>query len=143
MEDIKNAPPIHPPYGPAAPQNPPVNPMPFVSQPIAPVQPSVISQQSTATVPPLIPPPPKKSFPKVFIYVGIAVLILILGFVVFRMFSGKTTTASEITWWGLWEDDKVVSALISEYEVAHPKVKINYIKQSPIDYRERLTNTNT
>lgn len=116
------------------PQNPPNVVMPFQTQTTPPAsQPPV--------VPPIIPPPPKKGFPKIFIYVGVAVLLSILGFVVFRMFSGSTVSNSEITWWGLWEDQNVVSSLISEYEAAHPKVKINYIKQSPIDYRERLTNS--
>jgi ABC-type glycerol-3-phosphate transport system substrate-binding protein len=30
--------------------------------------------------------------------------------------------------------------LIEEYQKTHPRVKINYIRQSPQDYRERLTN---
>lgn len=53
--------------------------------------------------------------------------------------SGISTGA--ITWWGLWEDQSSVQPLIAEYEAQHTGVKINYIKESPQDYRERLTNS--
>ncbi|MDP1710083.1 MAG: extracellular solute-binding protein [bacterium] len=123
MEDLTNAP-----------------PMPFLSQQSIPAQPVV--PPAPTNVPPVIPPPPKKSFPKVFLWVGVGLLALVLVFVVVRLLSSKLKTQnSELTWWGLWEDQNVVASLISEYEVAHPKVKIKYIKQSPIDYRERLTNS--
>lgn len=47
----------------------------------------------------------------------------------------------EITWWGLWEDDTIVRPIISDYESKNPNVKINYIKQSKEDYRQRLINS--
>lgn len=116
------------------PQNPPVNPMPFMPQPTA-------TSQPTVNIPPIIPPPPKKAFSKIIIYIAAGILLLVLGFFLVRMFTGTAATSSEITWWGLWEDENVVSSLIAEYEATNPKVKIKYIKQSPIDYRERLTNS--
>ncbi|OGM05945.1 hypothetical protein A2125_02380 [Candidatus Woesebacteria bacterium GWB1_43_5] len=45
-----------------------------------------------------------------------------------------------VTWWGLWEDENITAPIIAEYEAAHPGVKVSYVKQSQIDYRERLTN---
>lgn len=97
--------------------------------------PPVLPQQ-----PPAIPPPPKKTFPKFIIY-GIAGLLVIVVLVVIgkMFFSKKTSSVANITWWGLWEDQATVSSLISSYESSHPNVKINYIRQSPQDYRERLT----
>lgn len=89
---------------------------------------------------PVVPPPPKKKFPKMLIWVGVGVVVLLLVFFISRLFVSKTTTSAAITWWGLWEDQSVVAPLIAEYEQAHPNVKIEYIKQSPQDYRERLTN---
>lgn len=91
----------------------------------------------TTAVPP--PPPPKKSFPKIFIWIGVVALVLLLIFLITRLLGTKKSTSAELTWWGLWEDENLVTPLISEYEAKNPKVKINYVKQSPKDYRERLT----
>jgi multiple sugar transport system substrate-binding protein len=43
-----------------------------------------------------------------------------------------------LTYWGLWEPETVFNTVISEYQQAHPKVKINYVQHSPKDYRQRL-----
>lgn len=82
------------------------------------------------------------------------ILLILLGVILvgagglfaFKMLSGGglpigTTAPTEVTWWGLWEDENVVGPLIVEYEQANPNVKINYIKQSHTDYRERLVNS--
>ncbi len=106
--------------------------------------PGVTAAPVPAGVPaaPLVPPPPKRKFPKIFIWVGIVLVVLILIFVLFRLFSGGGgAKSSEITWWGLWEDDTIVAPLITEYEAKHPKTKITYVKQSPVDYRERLVSS--
>lgn len=47
----------------------------------------------------------------------------------------------ELTWWGLWEEKSIVEPLIEEYQENHPGVTINYIKQSPQDYRLRLNSS--
>lgn len=46
----------------------------------------------------------------------------------------------EITleYWGLWEDEKIISPLLAEYKTLHPNITINYVKQSKFQYRERL-----
>ena len=98
-------------------------------------------------VPPTIPttaspPPPKKGFPKAIIFVGLGIILLgIIGFVISSLV-GRMGGGGEVNliWWGLWEDDSVVSPLIAEYQQANPNVKIQYVKQSHQDYRERLTN---
>ncbi len=103
------------------------------------VTPGVVQQPAAAPV--VSPPPPKKSFPKALIFVGIGVVVLVIILLVAKLFTskGKSSTAN-LTWWGLWEDESIVSSLISTYESSHPNVKITYIRQSPQDYRERLTN---
>ncbi len=88
----------------------------------------------------ILPPLPKKEFPKILIWVGLGVVVLVLVFVLFRIFAKPATKSSSIVWWSLWEEESNVSSLISEYESSHPNVKITYVKQSPQDYRERLTN---
>ena len=101
------------------------------------IQNPIQSQTSTATA-----AITKKQIPfKIIgIVVGIVVLLLIVFFA-FRFFSNgsKPSTTSEIVWWGLWEDENIVSSAISEYEANNPKVKIKYVRQSKEDYRERLT----
>lgn len=82
---------------------------------------------------------PKKGFPKIFLILGAVVLLLVVGFLIFKALSGLRKGSSEITWWGLWEDASTVQPLIDAYQTQHPGVKINYVKQSPQDYRERLT----
>jgi len=98
-------------------------------------------------VPPTIPttaspPPPKKGFPKAIIFVGLGIILLgIVGFIISSLV-GRMRGGGEVSliWWGLWEDDSVVTPLIAEYQQANPNVKIQYVKQSHQDYRERLTN---
>ncbi len=109
------------------PQNPPT------------VPPVATNPQPAAQPLPIIPPIPKKEFPKILIWIGVVVLVVILGLVIFSLFKKVAPGSSTITWWGLWEDESVVAPLISAYQQSHPNVKITYIKQSPQDYRERLT----
>ncbi len=47
----------------------------------------------------------------------------------------KQTT---LTYWGLWEPNTVFDEVLVEFQTQNPGIKINYIKQSHQDYRERL-----
>ncbi len=98
---------------------------------------------STTTSAPT-PPAPKKVFPLklVLIVVGALVLLIAIFFIVKSLLGGKSESAAtgEVVWWGLWEDDTNVSAVINEYQANNPNVKIKYVRQSKEDYRERLTN---
>jgi multiple sugar transport system substrate-binding protein len=89
------------------------------------------------------PPPTKKAFPKKLLLIVLGVLAGIMLIVLAINMFGKGIVSSEttLTWWGLWEDQSIVAPIIAEYESANPKVKVNYIKQSQQDYRERLTNS--
>lgn len=86
-------------------------------------------------------PPPKRKFPKIFVIIGGIVALLIIIVLVARLFTGARKSSNTITWWGLWEDTNIVQPLIDTYQAQHPGVKINYVKQSQQDYRERLTNS--
>lgn len=44
-----------------------------------------------------------------------------------------------INYWGLWENDATVRSVIADFEAKNPKIKVAYTKQSPREYRERLT----
>lgn len=110
---------------------PPVMPPPGSAQPTP----------QTQAQPTITPPPPKRGIPKIAIFAAVGILVAILALVVVKVLSSRNNSSSNaITWWGLWEDSSAVAPLISEYEASHPNVKIEYVKQSPQDYRERLTN---
>jgi multiple sugar transport system substrate-binding protein len=102
------------------------------------------TQNPVAGPPPIVPPSPKKPFPKIIILIAAVALVLVLVFIVFKILtsrSGSKVSSGTITWWGLWEEAVTVQPLINEYQSQHPGVKINYIKESPQDYRERLTSS--
>ncbi len=129
---VGQAPPPAPPQGEPSP-SPTTPPPPGGTPPTGPQG----SQPAGAS-----PPPVKKGLPKiVFIIIGFLVLAGI-GFAVWKFVLSKPREPEEVTltWWGLWEDGSLVEPLISEYQAANPKVKINYVNQSKQDYRERLTN---
>lgn len=69
--------------------------------------------------------------------VGLLVLILIAAFVIKSLLGGLTPTT--ITFWGLWEPESVYQTVIADYKRTHPNVTIKYIKQSNLQYRDRLT----
>lgn len=86
---------------------------------------------------------PKKRFSKLAVLIiGLVVLLGVFVFLLIRLRSGGPSLGSsgEIIWWGLL-DESAVATLIAEYQAANKKIKITYIKQSTIDYRERLTSS--
>ncbi len=89
----------------------------------------------------IVTPKVKKRFPKILVIILLIITLLGSGFFLFTKFKNPKNEASgEIIWWGLWENEAVISPLIAEYEAKNPKVKVKYIEQSKQDYRERLTN---
>lgn len=52
----------------------------------------------------------------------------------------KESPAQAVTleYWGLWEPDSIMTAIFNQFEKENLGIKINYIKQSHQDYRERL-----
>lgn len=87
------------------------------------------------------PPAPKKGFPKILLYIGGGLLAVVLIIFAVRFFTGMGTRRNEIVWWGFRLSKEAVEPLIGEYETNNPGVNISYVKQSPQDYRERLTNS--
>jgi multiple sugar transport system substrate-binding protein len=87
------------------------------------------------------PPVSARRVPKRALLIAGAIAVVgIVAFLIIKFVVPVLTGPSEVTltWWGLWEDENIVTPLIQEYETAHPGVKISYIKQSREDYRERL-----
>lgn len=46
-------------------------------------------------------------------------------------------TASELTVWGLWEDESMLKPAFDEYKKTHPNLHIKYEFQSSLNYRSR------
>lgn len=104
----------------------------------SPIPPSVSPAPS-----PLPPVRPPKRFPTGLLIGIFAIIVLVvLGVFLFPKISKifKKSAAVTLTYWGLWETDAVIKPLIDQYQLDHPNVKINYIFQSPREYRERLQN---
>ena len=121
----------------------PTTPTSAPMQPTPPTEPPVPESSGPAN-PPQSPLQFLQKIPKVAIFGVIGILVLIVVFVIVRAITSSSkpgVTAGTITWWGLWEDASVIQPLISEYEAQHSGVKINYVKSSPQDYRERLTSS--
>lgn len=107
------------------------------------------------------PPPPVPASPKptnqtpasdggggkkgLIIALAVFLALGVLGGVVFGiskfMVSDKKQENVELSWWGLWEDAATVAPLIEDYQAKNSGVTIKYTKQSPQDYRQRLTSS--
>ena len=93
--------------------------------------------------------------------IGGLVLVGIVWFVISKVLGNKSTTSvtttpssdsqqqpsarktvpaeqTTLAYWGLWEPDNVIATVLEKFEAANPEVKVNYVKQSHKDYRERL-----
>lgn len=73
---------------------------------------------------------------KVLIGVGVVFLLFIL--ILIFMPRGKQVKDVKLSWWGLWEDENVVNAIITDFESKNPHIQISYVKQVPDQYRDRL-----
>lgn len=90
---------------------------------------------------------------------GGGLLLLVILFIIMRLLGGRKQSQSvspsttsdtsgqqtvspskqvTLTYWGLWEDEDVITPVLKEFEQSNPGVLVNYVKQSYKDYRERL-----
>lgn len=114
-----------------------------------PVAPEAVAPEVPQPVetPPVAEPPPKpqsnflkKIFPIVLVILAAAIgTWLIVKFLVPKLKSGGLKR-KEVTlnYWGLWEPEEVIKGVLADWEKDHPNIKINYIRQSHKEYRERL-----
>lgn len=69
---------------------------------------------------------------------GLVILVVIIFAVFLFLPRGTSDTSGELVWWGLWEDQSVVAPLIEEFEKENPNITVEYVKQDPNQYREKL-----
>ena len=70
--------------------------------------------------------------------IGIGSIILLTIVIIILIPKGQPVKNVTLTWWGLWEDNSTMQALILDYKKTHPNVTINYIKNDPNQYLDRL-----
>jgi len=77
---------------------------------------------------------------KIIPFLLIFVLLILVGLAVFKFVLPRFQKPEEVTltYWGLWEPETVMKGVLDEWEKENPNVKINYVQQSPKEYRERL-----
>lgn len=102
---------------------------------------------SGGTAPPEDLPPADEGFLgsggyRKYIFIGVGVLVFLLIFVVILRsllsLRGGSKEKANLVYWGLWEESASLEPLIKEYEQKNPNITIEYIKQSPVDYRDKL-----
>jgi len=111
--------------------------------PTLPDSPVSSEPQASETVPTNLSTPKKSaSLNQSYLFGGIAILVIIIIFVVIKFLlpalRGNSGPAVTLNYWGLWEDNSVISGLIADFESQNPGIKINYLRQDKIDYRTRL-----
>jgi len=77
---------------------------------------------------------------KILPFLLIFALLALAGLAVFKFLLPRFQGTKEVTltYWGLWEPETVMKGIINEWEKENPNIKINYLQQSPKEYRERL-----
>jgi multiple sugar transport system substrate-binding protein len=103
------------------------------------------TDQPPSDIPPQTPPPASGGIAGLLssggfkkLIIGIVAVLLITFIVILLLPKGQSTKEVKLVWWGLWEDARVVQPVISDFERENPNIKVEYIKQSPLQYRERL-----
>lgn len=104
-------------------------------------------------------PPPSDNFspPPVYVedprrkFLVIALILIVFlagGFFLLRFLTSKRNppkTSSvpkekiTLTYWGLWEEDKILQPIFDDYKKQNENIEIKYLRQDPKDYRERLS----
>jgi len=128
------------------------NVLPKDQQPVEPAKPP-ISEFAKPAVKPIgsaapigIKPPANSTIPDADgpggmikkIIIGVVAVALIVVLVYFFWPRGNQKKVN-LVWWGLWEDARVMQPIIADFEKENPTITVEYSKQDPKQYRERLT----
>jgi multiple sugar transport system substrate-binding protein len=128
--------------------------LPPVPEPIA-QEPSIESPLPVASPPPPSPEPTQtgsiddysggnkfsmvKKIVKILIGLFVVMLVFMVIFtVIIPIFTKNSSGKATLTYWGLWEDSKIMQGIISDFERQNPNITINYSKEDIKQYRERL-----
>lgn len=97
--------------------------------------------QGAATNPPPAPAASRSSaLPRrilmIIVFLAVAAGLFFGGKFLLSMFGGSSKVT--LTYWGLWEDTPILQNVLADFQKQNPKITVQYIKQSPRQYRERL-----
>ena len=130
----------------------------LTSPPVSPEPPFPIAVEEKKSSGPPAPPPSPVSPPAqtgepaqvkdsifkrllpILIGLGIIILLFLLvtKIILPKFQKPKTPEIITLKYWGLWEPENLMAEVISDYQQIHPNVAVQYVRQSPKDYRERL-----
>ncbi|MGB9911665.1 MAG: extracellular solute-binding protein [Microgenomates group bacterium] len=84
--------------------------------------------------------PQSSKLRKILLILGGIFFILLIFFLSFKFILPRFQKQKQITltYWGLWEPETVMNAIIADWEKENPNIKVNYIQQNHREYRERL-----
>jgi len=94
--------------------------------------------------PPLPPKPPLSSFFSqwgkiIGIVFGIGVVLALVIFLILPRIGKKAVDAPVVlTYWGLFEEKRVMDTIIAEFHVQHPTISVNFIQKDVKEYRRSL-----
>lgn len=111
----------------------------------SPVIPPAVPPQPPENPPPLPSPPPNSSvmasiplWAKTLLgVVGLIILVLII-LLVFRRGPSRSEEKVTLEYWGLWEDSNIMQSVFADFEKQHPNISIDYKKEDPKQYSQRL-----
>jgi multiple sugar transport system substrate-binding protein len=96
-----------------------------------------------------LPPPPDEGMLSRFplgligkIALGIVALFIVSLIIwkgVLPLFAKKQPVPVTLTYWGLWEEPRVMQAVFDDFTKQYPYIKINYTREDIKEYRQRLT----
>jgi len=70
--------------------------------------------------------------------IGIGVVILVTIIIVMLIPKGQPDQAVTLQWWGLWEDANTMQTTILNFHKDHPNITVEYVKNDPSQYLDRL-----
>ena len=71
------------------------------------------------------------------LFIVLTIFFALFAFVIPKIFKPQVKDVT-LTYWGIGEEEKTMRPVLAEFEQENPHIKVNYIKQDPNDYRERL-----
>lgn len=73
----------------------------------------------------------------IFLFILLTIIFVVISLVLPRLDSKEKNVT--LTYWGVKEDGVVLEPVIREFESKNPNINIQYSKQDPKDYREKLS----
>jgi multiple sugar transport system substrate-binding protein len=70
--------------------------------------------------------------------IGIGAVVLVTIIIILLIPKGQPDQAVTLQWWGLWEDNSTMQTLLLNFHKTHPNITVEYVKNDPSQYLDRL-----